>query len=303
MTKTSVRNAYVLSTSAFRHALVGYAFLLPNIIGFLLFTLGPILFSFVISFFDWNLFSRPLFVDAANYAKIFLEKDSQFWSYFGNTMFFLIVVPLQMGLALMMAYLLNQGVRGTTTFKIIYFVPVVVSMVSIAILWEYLLDTENGLLNQILGLFGTRKIAWLGEPQWIKPGISMMVIWQSAAFSTIIYYAALQGVPEHLYEVATIDGAGRWSQFWKITFPLLAPSHFFLLVTGFIGTLQLFAPIYVMTHGVPGAARNIIFEVYWKAYHEFEMGYASALSWILFVLIFIVSGIQWKYIGKRVHYG
>lgn len=286
-----------------RHALIGYAFLLPNIVGLLLFTLGPILFSFFISFFDWNLFSGPVFVDTANYARIFLDPDSEFWSYFGNTMFFLIVVPLQMGLALAMAYLLNQRVRGTTVFKVIYFVPVVVSIVSIAILWEYILDTENGLLNQILALLGVRKIAWLGEPQWVKPGISMMVVWQSAAFSTIIYFAALQGVPEHLYEVATIDGAGKWKQFWKITFPLLTPSHFFLLITGFIGTLQLFAPIYVMMHGVPGAARNIIFEVYWKAYHEFEMGYASALSWVLFLLIFIVSGIQWKYIGKRVHYG
>jgi multiple sugar transport system permease protein len=285
-----------------RHALVGYAFLLPNIIGFLLFTLGPILFSFIISFFNWSLFSTPIFVDTANYAKIFLSKDSQFWNYFGNTMFFLIVVPLQMAVALAMAYLLNQKVHGTLAFKVIYFVPVVVSVVSIAILWEYILDPQNGLLNQLLSVFGVRKIAWFADPQWTKPGISMMVAWQGAALSTIIYYAALQGVPDHLYEVATIDGAGRWKQFWKITFPLLAPSHFFLLITGFIGTLQLFTPIYVMTHGAVGSTRTIIFEVYWKAYHEFEMGYASSLSWVLFVLIFIVSGIQWKYIGKRVHY-
>ena len=285
-----------------RHAFVGYAFLLPSIIGFLFFTLGPILFSFIISFFNWNLFSTPVFVDTANYARIFISKESEFWSYFGNTMFFLIVVPLQMAVALAMAYLLNEKLRGILAFKVIYFVPVVVSVVSIAILWEYILDPENGLLNQLLSVFGVRKIAWFAEPQWTKPGISMMVVWQSAAFSTIIYYAALQGVPDHLYEVATIDGASRWKQFWKITFPLLAPSHFFLLITGFIGTLQLFAPIYVMTHGIPGSARTIIFEVYWKAYHEFEMGYASALSWVLFILIFLVSGIQWKYVGKRVHY-
>jgi multiple sugar transport system permease protein len=285
-----------------RHAFVGYAFLLPNIIGFLLFTLGPILFSFIISFFNWNPFSTPVFVDTANYARIFVSRESEFWSYFGNTMFFLIVVPVQMALALAMAYLLNQKLRGSLAFKVIYFVPVVVSVVSIAILWEYILDPENGLLNQLLSVFGTRKIAWFAEPQWTKPGVSMMVVWQSAALSTIIYYAALQGVPDHLYEAATIDGASRWKQFWRITFPLLTPSHFFLLITGFIGTLQLFAPIYVMTHGTPGSARTIIFEVYWKAYHEFEMGYASALSWVLFVLIFFVSGIQWKYIGKRVHY-
>jgi multiple sugar transport system permease protein len=303
MVKLSVRHARLPKrTSAYKHALVGYAFLLPNIFGFLVFTLGPILFSFIISFFDWNVFTTPTFIDTENYARIFFSKDSEFWSYFGNTMFFLIVIPVQMALALTMAYLLNQKLRGTLIFKVIYFVPIVVSVVSIAILWEYILDAENGLLNQILTLVGIRKVAWLAEPQWIKPGISMMVIWQSAAFGTIIYFAALQGVPEHLYEAATIDGANKWKQFWRITFPLLTPSHFFLLITGFIGTLQLFAPIYVMTHGVPGSARTMIFEVYWKAYHEFEMGYASALSWVLFLLIFLVSGLQWRYIGKRVHY-
>jgi len=285
-----------------RHALVGYAFLLPNLIGFLLFTLGPILFSFAISFFDWNLFSVPVFVDTANYAKIFLSADSEFWSYFGNTLFFLIVVPLQMGLALATAYLLNENLRGTLLFKVLFFMPVVLSVVSISMVWGYILDSENGLLNQILALTSIRKISWLYEPQWVKIGISMMVVWQGAAFNTIIYYAALQGIPDQLYEVAIIDGASRWKRFWGITFPLLTPYHFFLLITGFIGALQIFAPIYVMTHGNPGAARNIIFEVYWKAYHEFEMGYASALSWVLFGLIFIVSSIYWKYFGKRVHY-
>lgn len=291
-----------MARQSVRHALVGYAFLLPNLIGFLLFTLGPILYSFVISFFDWNLFSNPVFVDLANYSTIFFSRDSQFWSYFGNTLFFLIIVPVQMALALATAYLLNENLRGTLLFKILFFVPVVLSVVSISMVWGYILDSENGLLDHVLAFVGVRKIAWLLEPQWVKWGITMTAVWQGAAFSTIIYYAALQGIPPHLYEVATIDGASRWRQFWRITFPLLAPYHFFLMVTGLIGALQLFTPIYVMTHGSPGSARNIICEVYWKAYQEFDVGYAAALSWVLFGLILLISAIYWKSVGKRVHY-
>ena len=126
-----------------------------------------------------------------------------------------------------------------------------------------------------------------------------MVIWQGSAFSTIIYYAALQGIPDQLYEVATLDGAGLWKQFWAITVPLLKPTHLFLGITGVIGALQLFAPIYVMTHGTAGGAHNLLVEVYWKAYHEFQMGYASALSWVLFFIIFTLSAAYWKAFGKR----
>jgi len=285
-----------------RHALVGYAFLLPNIVGFLLFTFGPILFAFLISFFDWNLFSEPVFVDTANYQKMFASPASHFWQYFGNTLWFLIVVPCQISIALATASLLNQNLRGSLLFKVLFFIPIVLSVVSIAIVWEYILDTENGLLNQMLALLGMGKIAWLYDAGWIKTGIALMVIWQGSAFGTIIYYAAMQGIPDQLYEVATLDGASRWRQFWSITFPLLGPTHFFLSVTGVIGSLQLFAPIYVMTHGTAGGAHNIIVEIYWKAYHEFQMGYASALSWVLFIIIFILTALYVKYLGTRTEY-
>lgn len=288
-----------LSNRTLRDALVGYAFLLPNIVGFLLFTLGPILFSFLISFFDWNLFSTAVFVGTANYTTMFTLAGSRFWHYFGNSLFFLIVVPIQMAIALTTAYLLNENLKGSLLFKVIFFTPVVLSVVSIAIVWGYILDTENGILNCVLSLLGAPKISWLYDFAWIKVGISLMVVWQGSAFSTIVYYAALQGIPDQLFEVATLDGASRWRQFWSITLPLLGPTHFFLGITGVIGALQLFAPIYVLTHGTAGGAHNIIIEIYWKAYHEFHMGYASALSWVLFVLIFVLSTVYWKYLGKR----
>jgi multiple sugar transport system permease protein len=282
-----------------RHALIGYAFLLPNIAGFLLFTFGPILFSFLISFFNWNLFSTPVFVDTANYETMFLSEGSHFWNYVGNSLFFLFVVPVQMLLALAAAYFLNVNVKGSLFFKVFFFLPVVLSIVSVAIIWTYILDTENGLLNLTLALLGISKIAWLYDSAWIKIGISFLVVWQGSAFGTIVYFAALQGIPDQLYEVATLDGAGRWRQFRSITLPLLAPTHFFLGITGVIGALQLFAPIYVMTHGTAGGAHNLIVEVYWKAYHEFQMGYSSALSWILFVIIFLLSMFYWKYLNKQ----
>jgi multiple sugar transport system permease protein len=289
-------------TRSLRHSLIGYGFLLPNIIGFLLFTLGPIVFSFFISFFNWDLFARPVFVDTANYETIFTAPGARFWSYLGNSLFFLIVVPVQMAVALVTAWLLDQNLKGTLLFKVLFFIPVVLSVVSISIVWEYILDTENGFLNQLLVFAGMGKVSWLYDPAWIKAGISLMVVWQGSAFGTIIYYAALQGIPDQLYEAAILDGAGQWAQFMRITVPLLAPTHVFLAITGCIGALQLFAPIYVMTHANAGAAHNLIFEVYWKGYHEFTMGYAAALSWVLFLLVFILTGMLWKYFGRRTDY-
>lgn len=282
-------------TTTTRHALIGYGFLLPNLAGFLLFTLGPILFSFVAGFFDWDLFSAPVFVDTANYREMLFSPQSGFWRYTLSSIAFLGIVPVQMAVALATAWLLNENLRGTGVFKTIFFLPVVISIVSSSLVWGFLLDTENGLLNAGLSWFGIGKIPWLYDPVWVIVGVSLLVIWQGSAFGTIVYYAALQGIPAHLYEAAIIDGAGRWRRFRSITLPLLAPTHFFLGITGIIGALQLFAPIYVLTHENPGGAHNLIFEIYWAAYHGFRMGYASALSWVLFLIILILSLAYWRY--------
>ena len=288
-----------MTNRTLRHAVTGYAFLLPGIAGLVLFTLLPILFSFIISFFDWNLFSVPVFVDTANYRGLLATGGSEFWRYAGNSLFFLVIVPLQMILALAAASLLNENPRGALFFKVIFFIPVVLSVVPVAIIWGYILDTEHGIMNGLLALLGAGKIAWLYDPVWIKWGISLMAVWQGSAFSTIIYFAALQGVPDQLYEVATLDGAGRWRQFRSITLPLLLPTHVFLGVTGVIGALQLFAPIQVMTHGNAGGAHTLIIELYAKAYQEFQMGEAAALSWMLFLLILLVSAAYWRFFGRR----
>ncbi|HTY58047.1 MAG TPA: sugar ABC transporter permease [Bacteroidota bacterium] len=288
-----------MTNRTLRHAVTGYAFLLPGLAGFALFTLLPILFSFVISFFDWDLFSSPVFVDTANYGTILSSPGSPFWDYAAHSLFFLVVVPIQMFVALAAASLLNENPKGALLFKALFFIPVVLSVVPVAVIWGYIFDTEHGLMNNLLALAGAGKIAWLYDPSWIRWGISLMTVWQGSAFGTIIYYAALQGIPEQLYEVAMLDGAGRWSRFRSITFPLLLPTHLFLGVTGVIGALQLFAPIQVMTHGNAGGAHTLIIELYAKAYQEFQMGHAAALSWILFLLIAMVSALYWRSLKNR----
>ena len=295
-------NDTTMTNKTFRHAVTGYAFLLPGIAGFALFTLLPILFSFIISFFDWNLFSVPVFIDTANYREIFASEGSHFWTQAGNSLFFLLVVPAQMSIALAGAWLLNENPNGSLFFKVMFFVPVVLSVVPVAIIWGYIFDTEHGLMNGLLAFTGAGKIAWLYDPAWIKWGIGLMTVWQGSAFSTIIYFAALQGIPDQLYEVAMLDGAGPWKRFRSITLPLLLPTHLFLGVTGVIGALQLFAPIQVMTHGNAGGAHTLIIELYAKAYQEFQMGYAAALSWILFILIMIVSAVYWRLFNRRTGY-
>jgi multiple sugar transport system permease protein len=285
-----------------RHALTGYAFLLPGIAGFLLFTLGPIIASLVLSLFHWNLFGAPVFVDTANYGEMFLLPGSGFWTSAGNSLFFLLIVPCEMGIALFAASLLNENPKGSVIFKVLFFLPVVLSVVPVSIVWAYIFDTEHGLLNGVLGLAGIGRIAWLFDAGWIKPAIGLMSIWQGSAFFTIVYFAALQGIPDQLYEVATLDGAGRWAQFRDITLPLLGPTHVFLGITGAIGALQLFAPIQVMTHGNAGGARNLIVEVYVKGFQEFQIGYASAVSWILFIMIVLLTSVYWKHLRSRADY-
>ena len=206
-------------------------------------------------------------------------------------------------LSLFLALLVNHKLRGITFFRTVYFLPVIASMITVALLWEFILDKDFGLLNSFLAWLGFSKVDWFGNSLAAKIGISLMLIWKSAGYNMLIYLAALQGIPEQYYEAMQIDGANRWQRFKNVTFPLLAPAHFFLLITSVIGTFQLFGPIYVMTKGGPVTGTwTLIYEVYWKAYREFEMGYAAAVSWILFLLMLVITLVQWRFLGKKVHY-
>jgi multiple sugar transport system permease protein len=286
-----------------KSALIGYAFLLPGIISLILFMVGPILYSFVLSFFSFNIFSSPVFTDLDNYIRLLFDPHSHFWEFLYNTLFFLLSIPIGLILSLFLALLVNHKLRGITFFRTVYFIPVIASMITVALLWEFILDKDFGLLNSFLAWLGFSKVDWFGNSLAAKIGISLMLIWKSAGYNMLIYLAALQGIPEQYYEAMQIDGANRWQRFKNVTFPLLAPAHFFLLITSVIGTFQLFGPIYVMTKGGPVTGTwTLIYEVYWKAYQEFEMGYAAAVSWILFLLMLLITLVQWRFLGKRVHY-
>jgi len=281
---------------------IAYGFLLPNLIGLLLFMLGPIAASLAMSFFRWDIFTSPTFIDWDNFLEIF-SKRSGFWQYLANTLFFSFSVPLGLVTALFFALLLNQPLRGMGFFKTIYFLPVVSSAIAVAIIWQWLLNKDFGVINALLIQLQLSPVDWLGSPLMAKISIVLMTVWKGLGYNILIYLAALQGIPDELYEAAQLDGAASWRRFAHITLPLLGPAHLFLFITGFISTFQLFGPLYVMTQGGPlKGTWSIVYEIWWKAFREFRMGYAAALAWILFALIFIVTLVQWRFAERKIYY-
>ncbi len=273
---------------------IGYLFIMPSLIHIIAFLFIPLVFSFFLSFRDWT---RPSFQDApyiglGNYE--FLMGDNRFWQAMANSVYYtLLAVPLGMAFSLAIALVMNQKLRGVNLFRTLFFMPVVSSWVAVSIIWLTLLDPNVGIVNYVLGLVGIKGPNWLGDPLWAMPSIALIAIWKGAGFNMVIWLAGLQGIPRELYEAAAIDGASRWQSFWRITLPLLAPTSFFLAVTGVIGSLQVFTPIYVLTKGGPLDSTNTaVFHIYRRAFQEFDFGYAAAQSWVLFAVIFAVTIVQ-----------
>ncbi|MCA9907376.1 MAG: sugar ABC transporter permease [Anaerolineae bacterium] len=280
---------------------VGYLFILPSLIHILAFLLVPLIFSFFLSFRDWT---RPTFTDApyiglGNYE--FLLGDRRFWQAMGNSAYYTaLAVPLGMAFSLAIALVMNQKLRGVYLFRTLFFMPVVSSWVAVSIIWLTLLDPNVGIVNYVLSWFGLPAINWLGDPRSAMPAIVLIAIWKSAGFNMVIWLAGLQAIPKELYEAAAIDGANRWQTFWRLTLPLLAPTSFFLAVTGVIGSFQVFTPVYVLTRGGPLDSTNTaVYHIYRRAFQEFDFGYASAQSWVLFAVIFIATLIQLIYVRRR----
>ncbi|MBN1897199.1 MAG: sugar ABC transporter permease [Spirochaetes bacterium] len=288
--------------AALRENLTGYAFLAPNIIGFFTFTFFPVFASFVLAFCQWDIITEVKFVGLKNF--IVLIQDKLFWKYFANTLFFMIGIPIGMTVSLILALLMNQKLRGIVVFRTIYFMPVVSSLIAVALLWRWIYNPDFGLLNSFLRMLGFRNVPqWLASTSWSKPAIMLMSIWRWAGYNMILYLAALQGIPPQLYEAASIDGANTWRKFWHITFPMLGPTNFFIVVMSIIGTFQTFGEIYVMTGGGPaGSTTTIVYYIYNNAFQWFKMGYASAIAWFLFLVMFLVTLAQWKYAGQKVEY-
>ena len=276
-------------------------FLGPNILGFLVFMLIPLIASFLISLTNWDLLGPPIFVGLKNF--INLLRDPLFWKYLGNTLFYMLAIPFQMGLGLFLALLMNKPLKLRTFYRTTYFLPVVTTTVAIALLWQWIYDPEFGILNYLLSLIGIKGPAWLASPTWAKPAIMIMGVWKGVGYDMLIYLAGLQEIPAQLYEAAEIDGAGAWRKFLNITFPLLMPVHFFLLIMHVIWGFQIFDAVYIMTNGGPaGSTTPIMMYIYNNAFRWGKMGYASAIAWILTLIIFLVTLVQWWISKKKLSY-
>jgi multiple sugar transport system permease protein len=289
-----------------QHRRAALWFLLPNLIGFLLFTAWPIFASLLLSFCSWDLLTPPRWVGLGNFVQLlgfhhdgtqWTANDPQFWHYLGNTLFMMLSLPFNIAGSLALAMLLNQKLGGTNLYRLIFFLPSILAGVPIYYLWRWIYNPNHGLLNMVLAEIGIQGPDWLGSALWAKPALMLMGTWLSVGGSSmILYLAALQGVPKDLHEAAHMDGANAWQRFKLVTWPAVMPVTFFIFTMGIIYGLQAgFDAAYVMTNGGPnGATTTLGFYLYQKAYFRFEMGYASALAWVMFVLVLGMTLINWR---------
>jgi ABC-type sugar transport system permease subunit len=292
----------VASTNALslREAVTAWTFVSPSLVLLLIFTAAPLLFALYLSFHSWNLLepAKP-FVAFQHY--IDLAGDSLFWNAAKNTAVYSIYVPVTMALALGIAMLLNRRIKGVAVLRAIFFLPYITSFVAISIVWQWMYNPDFGLLNWALGLVGLGPFPWLNSPTTALLALILMAVWIHIGFQMVIFLAGLQAIPNELYEAATIDGAGLWRKFWRITLPLLRPTTFFVLVTSIIGSFQVFTFVYVMTEGGPLHATDVIvYHIYQNAWQFLRMGYASAMSWVLFAVIFLITLLQFRLLGRKI---
>lgn len=304
-----------------------YLYIIPALLVILAFRTVPIISSFVGSALDYDIGGSHGLVGLDNYSRMI--SDGRFWSSVTNTVFFVIgVVPLAILIPLFLAMLLRGRLAGKSFYRTIYFLPVVTSAVAVSVVWTWLFNPEAGPINSILGLVGLEPLQWLREPrgifeillsplglrpQGILAGpslalISLMIVsvWKSIGYNTVLFLAGLENIPKEMYEAARLDGAGRWSVFRHVTWPLLSPTTYYVLIMSTIASFQTFALVYVMTPppggGPLGTTNLIVFYLFQKAFDRFDIGYASAISVFLFVILLCLTILQRKLAGRRVHY-
>ncbi|AEY67233.1 sugar ABC transporter permease [Clostridium sp. BNL1100] len=285
--------------------ITGYTFILPNILGMVIFTLFPLLFSLFISFTDWD-FTKGLgnwnFNFGANYIEIW--KDGWFTSSLFNTVLYsLMVVPISIFLALVLAVILESYCFAKVPMKLAMFMPYISNIVAVAIVWVMMYSPWGPFTLMVKALGWETPPAWLGDYNWALIAVTIMSIWSSIGYNILIYSSAIQGLPQDVYEAADVDGASEITKFFKITIPSLSPTTFFLVITTLINSFQVFAPIQIMTRGGPGTSTSVlVYYIYTTGFTFFRMGYASAIAWILFLLLLIVTLIQWRGQKKWVSY-
>jgi multiple sugar transport system permease protein len=277
---------------------------MPGMIHFAIFTLFAVSFAFYISFHEWNIIrpEKP-FLAWENYQRLF--RDPRFLRSVINTFTFMVGIPLNLGVGLLIALLLNTKVRGQALFRTMFYIPTVTPLVVSSIIWKWVYQGDYGLLNYYLLKLGIieEKIFWLADPNLALPALIIMMIWGGTGGTMVIYLAGLQSIPQEMYDSAKVDGANALQRLLYITIPLLRPTTFFLLITSVIGTFNIFTEVYIMTNGGPlNRTTTIGYYLYINAFRELDMGYASAMAFVLFAMIFIFTLIQWKYTRGDVEY-
>lgn len=285
---------------------VALLFLLPDLIGFVVFTLVGVLGTLGISFLHWNLVAPARWVGLDNFNEVL--HDSLFWQVLWNTVYYTLgVVPLSTALGLLVALGLNRKLPGRVVLRAAYFAPFITTLTAAALLWQWIFDPQRGLIDSVLYIVGVSDPpGWLNSTRWAMPALIIFGVWRQLGFSMVLFLAALQGVPRTLLEAATVDGANVWQRFRHVTLPMISPTTFFVVIITTIGSFQLFDQAYILTNGrfsPDNATNTLVGYLYQKAFVDLNMGVASATAWVLFVIIFAVTIFQ--LVGQRrwVYYG
>jgi multiple sugar transport system permease protein len=268
-------------------------FLLPNLIGFLIFTAIPVGAAFILAFYDYDLLLGASWAGLENFREMFTT-DEVFRAALFNTVYFTAVsVPLSVVLGLVTAMLVNQALRGIVIFRSIFLLPYVTVTVALSLVWKWIYLPDIGLINSVLGVFGIDGPPWLTSGTWAMPALILMSVWKGFGYNMVIFLAGLQGIPDHLYDAAKVDGATAWRRFLNVTLPLLSPTTFFVVVISVISSFQVFDQALIMTNGGPGTATTtLVLYIYQVGFQSFEMGYAAAVALVLFAAIFVFTVIQ-----------
>jgi len=273
-------------------------FLLPSLLGLLIFTVLPMLASLGLTMFEWDLLTTPEFVGFDNFKHLFT--DPTFWQSLSHTLYFIVgYVPIVIVLGLGVALLLNQTIKGRSFSRAAFFTPVISSWVAVSLLWMWIFSPKYGILNYLLGLFSITGPNWLYDTHWAMPAIIITSIWKDIGYIMIMYIAGLQNIPDEYYEAAALDGASRWQKLIYITLPMLSPTTFFALMISLINSFQVFDQVWIMTQGGPAnSTTTLVQQIVMNATRYGRYGYAAAISWVLFLIIFGFTVLQ-NHLQKR----
>ncbi len=300
-----------MKQAVIKRNLIAWGYLTPNLVGFLVFTAVPVLAALGLSLFRWDMFHTPVFVGLDNFRNLlgfrcensgWVACDPEFWQYLGNTFFMMMIIPVNMLISLCIAMLLNHQIKGVGFFRTVFYLPTICGGVGIFLLWGFIFAPEIGLLNKLLATVGVIGPEWLLEYYWAKPALMIVSMWTAVGgVNMLLYLAGLQGIPPELYEAAKIDGASAFQRFIHITVPMLAPTNFFIFVTGIIYGFQGgFDSAFVLTKGGPaGSTTTLSYYIYNHAFVFFNMGYAAAIALVLFALVLLITVINWKFGGQK----